>query len=117
MTLIQITRLKRNLSYLELSHKMTFLLPAVYGTGATPVAGLDAIVASYPDGFATEVVPVTGTVITFTETVSVPLTVTLAQAKTSLQNKYATIRAKLDGLTLDPLDRIAGLSWDGTTWT
>ena len=115
-TQIQITNVKRFASYIELSYKMRFTLPAIYGTGANPIEGLDRIVAAYPDNFGLEIIPTTGTVIIFRETASVPSNVTLAQIKTQLQNKYSNIRTKLDNLTLDSWDSVCGLSFDGATW-
>lgn len=118
MTTIEITGTKRYDSqlYAEITYKMRFTLPAIWGTGATPIAGLSSIVASYPDGFSTEIVPVTGTVVVYSATQSVPITVTLAQVKTGLINKYNSIRTQLDALTLKSWDQIAGLTYDGTNW-
>lgn len=117
MTQIQTISIKRNPSYLDFTYKMSFVLPAVYGNGATPIKGLSIILASYPDGFSSEIVSPDGTVLTFTETLGIPLTATLAQIKTQLIAKYSTIRNKLDSLTLTSYDTIAGLSYDGTNWT
>ena len=118
MTTIQITGTKRYdaQNYAEVSYKMTFTLPAIWGTGASPIAGLSIIVASFPDGFSTEVIAITGTVVTFSNTVSVPITVTLNQIKNGLITKYNSIRTQLDGLTLKTWDQVAGLTYDGTNW-
>lgn len=116
MTQIQILNEKRYPSYIEISYKMRFLLPAIYGTGTSPIAGIESIVRSFPDSFSLEVIPVTGTVIVYTQSISVDLSVTLGQGQTFLQNKYSSIRTQLDALTLTPYDNIAGLSWDGATW-
>ena len=115
MTEIQITSTKRYDSYAEVSYKMTFTLPAILGTGSNPIAGFDRILSSYPN-FSSEIIPVIGTVITVNETKSVELTVTLPQAETFLQNRYAEIRLQLDAFVLSPYDSLAGLSWDGITW-
>lgn len=118
MTQIQILNVKRNLAgYIEVSYKMTFTLPAIFGTGANPIEGLGKIAASYPDNFCIEIIPVVGTVIVYTNTASIDGSITLPAARTLLQNKYAAIRAQLDGLTLTPYDTISGQSWDGTSWT
>lgn len=117
MTQIQTIAVKRNPSYLDFTYKMSFVLPAIYGTGATPIKGLNVILASYPDGFSSEIIAPDGTVITFSETIGIPLNATLAQIKTQLIAKYGTIRNKLDSLTLTSYDTIAGLSYDGTNWT
>lgn len=116
MTQIQTIAVKRNPSYLDFTYKMWFILPIIYGTGSAPIKGLSIIISSYPEGFSSEVLVPDGTVITFSETVGIPLVITLAQIKTQLQNKYTQIRAKLDSLTLSPYDTISGLSFDGTTW-
>lgn len=116
MTQIQVISIKRNLTSYDFTYKMWFVLPAIYGTGAAPIKGLSSIVESYPDGFDTEVIPPDGTLITYMETVGLLLNVTLAQIKSQLQSKYATIRTKLDSLTLSPADSIIGLSYDGTNW-
>jgi len=116
MIQIETTGLKRNDSYIEISYKMRFVLPSIYGTAANPIKGLDIIISSYPDGFLTEDVAGVGIVIAYSKTESVNLSVTLAQIKTALQSRYATIRSKLDSLILSPYDTLAGLSWDGTNW-
>lgn len=112
-----INEVRQAAGYVEVTYKMWFALPIIYGTGAVPIKGLSTIIASYPDGFGSEIVAPDGTVITFTETrsLSIPLP-TLAQLKTQLQNRYTQIRNKLDSLTLTPYDTIAGLTWDGTAW-
>lgn len=118
MTQIQILNVKRNSTgYIEVSYKMTFTLPGIFGTGAIPIEGLSKIAASYPDNFGIEVIPVVGTVITYTNTLSIDGSITLGAGRTALQNRYAAIRAQLDGLTLSPYDTISGQSWDGATWT
>lgn len=116
MTQIQILNEKRNASYVEITYKMRFILPVIYGTGTSPIAGLDSIIKSFPDGFSLETIPVTGIVIVYTQTTSVDLSITLNQGQTFLQNKYSLIRSQLDALSLTPYDNIAGLSWDGSTW-
>lgn len=117
MTQIQTIATKRYPSYLDFTYKMWFVLPAIYGNGATPIKGLSIILASYPDGFGSEILAAPdNTVITFSETIGIPLTATLPQIKTQLQNKYTQIRTKLDSLTLTPYDTIAGLAFDGTNW-
>ena len=117
MIQIQTISVKRNPTYLDFTYKMWFVLPAIYGTGAAPIKGLSTILASYPDGFGSEIIAPDGTLITFSETFGIPLTVTLAQIKTQLQNRYTQIRTKLDSLILTPYDTIAGLSFDGTNWS
>lgn len=116
MTQIEIVALKRNDSYIELSYKMRFVLPSIYGTGALPISGLEIILSSFPDGFSSEDVIGTGKVVVFNKTESINLSVSLAQIKTALQNRYTAVRTKLDSLTLTTYDTIAGLSWDGTNW-
>lgn len=116
MTQIQTINAKRYSSYTDLTYKMYFVLPAIYGTGASPIKGLNIILSSYPDGFSSEIISPDGTVIIFSETVGVPITATLAQIKTQLISKYSSIRTKLDSLTLTAYDTIAGLSYDGTNW-
>ena len=116
MTQIQIINLKRYDSYAEVSYKMTFVLPAIYGTGATPIAGLSTIISSFPEGYSTEVIPVDGTVITYSKTSSINLAATLVQIQSALESFYNTIRTSLDAITLSPQDNIAGLSYNGTIW-
>jgi len=116
MTQIQITGTKRYPSYSEISYKMRFTLPAIYGTGTNPIAGLSQIAASFPDGFSIEIIPVTGTIITYSETRSIDLGTTINQIQTGLQNKYSQLRTQLDNLTLSPYDNIVGLSWNGSAW-
>lgn len=118
MTEIQILSVKRQIAgYIELTYKMSFTLPTIWGTGANPIAGLDKIVAAYPANYSIEVIPVTGTIVTATETQSVPSNATVATIKTQLQTRYGELRTALDALTLDNWDSVAGLSWDGSTWT
>lgn len=118
MTQIQILNINRALAgYIELRYKMTFTLPAIWGTGGSPIVGLEKIVAAYPQNFAVEVIPVTGTVVSAIETVSVLSNTTQATIRTQLQNRYTALRAILDALTLDAWDNAAGQSWDGATWT
>lgn len=119
MTQIQVIGLSRQQTgYIEITYKMWFVLPAIYGTGANPIKGLNSVLSSYTaDGYGIEIVPPDGTLITFTETRPLPVTIpTLAQLKTQLQTRYTQIRTKLDSLTLTPYDTIAGLSYDGTNW-
>lgn len=117
MTQIQILNINRQLAgYIELTYKMSFTLPAIWGTGGSPIVGLDKIVAAYPQKFGVEVIPVTGTIVTATETVSVPSNVLQATIRTQLQNRYTALRSTLDALTLDAWDSAAGQSWDGATW-
>ena len=118
MTQIQILNIKRNLTagYVEVTYKMSFTLPAIYGTGANPIYGLSSIIQSFPDGFSLEVIPVTGTVIVLNETKSVPSSVTLAQVQSQLQTRYTNVRAQLDALTLTPYDSAVGQSFDGSVW-
>lgn len=117
MTQIQIISINRQVAgYIELTYKMSFTLPAIWGTGANPIVGLDKIVAAYSSMYGVEVIPVTGTVVTLTQTQSVPNSVSQATIRTQLQNIYATNRALLDGLTLDAWDNAAGQSWDGAIW-
>lgn len=117
MTQIQIINFKRELTgYISATYKMSFTLPAIYGTGGSPIDGLSKIVASYAGNFGTEVIPVTGTVITLYENISPDSSFTLAQAKTFLQNRYTTVRGQLDSLSLSTYDNITGLSWDGSVW-
>lgn len=48
MTQIEIISVNRQLAgYIELTYKMRFTLPAVWGTGANPIVGLEKIVAAY----------------------------------------------------------------------
>lgn len=104
--------------YSELSYMMRFALPSIFGTTQAPLAGLQIIVSSFPDGYVLE-----------KDTTTIPASYyidysgsisssgeSLAQLKTRLQNKYTAIRNKLDGLTLTPVDNLVGLSWDGTIW-
>lgn len=118
MTQIQIISLKRSLTgYTEVTYKMSFTLPAIFGTGSNPIEGLSKIANSYSDtNFSIEVIPVTGTVITLYETKSPDNSFTLAQAKTFLQTRYAAVRAQLDGLSLSVLDSMSGLEFDGSIW-
>lgn len=118
MTQIQIFGLKRSLTgYAEVTYKMSFTLPAIFGTGANPIEGLSKIAASYSaNNFGIEVIPVTGTVITLFETVSPDTGFTLAQAKAFLQNRYTAVRAQLDALSLSVLDNLSGLDFDGSVW-
>lgn len=116
MIQIQTISIKRNLSYIDFTYKMRFILPAVYGTGAAPINGFDIILSSHPDNFSSEIISPEGTVITFHETLGVPLTVTINQIKNQLEAKYTQIRNKLDSLTLTPYDTIAGLTYNGTNW-
>lgn len=117
MTQIQILNINRALAgYIELTYKMSFTLPAIWGTGASPIVGLEKIVDAYPQNFAVEVIPVTGTIVSATETISVPSSVTQATIRTQLQNRYSALRTSLDNLTLDAWDNAAGQSWDGSTW-
>ena len=115
MTQIQVTSVRRYSTYAEVTYKMRFTLPAIYGTGTNPIQGLSAIVSSY-DGYGIEVIPVTGTVITYTKTQSVALSTTQTQIQTGLTDIYTSIRSQLDALTLSPFDTLAGLSYNGTTW-
>jgi len=117
MTQIQILNINRALTgYIEITYKMSFTLPAIWGTGANPIVGLEKIVAGYGSKYAVEVIPVTGTIVTITQSQSVPSTVLLSSIRTQLQNIYTQTRAILDGLTLDAWDNAAGQSWDGSTW-
>lgn len=118
MTQIQvINEVRQSAGYVEVTYKMWFILPAIFGTGASPIKGLSTILSSYPDGFLSEIVAPDGTLITFTETKPLPIpTPNLAQIKNNLQARYTQIRTKLDSLTLTPYDTIAGLSFDGTNW-
>lgn len=118
MTQIQIININRQTAgYIELTYKMSLSLPTIWGTGANPIAGLDKIVGSYAARFSLEVIPVTGTIVTVTESISVSANVSQAVIKTQLQNRYAELRSQLDGLTLDAWDNAVGQSWDGATWT
>lgn len=115
MTQIQVTSVRRYTTYAEVTYKMRFTLPAIYGTGTNPIQGLSAIVSSY-EGYGIEVIPVTGTVITYTKTQSVSLSTTQNQIQTGLTDIYIGIRSQLDALTLSPFDTLAGLSYNGTSW-
>lgn len=117
MTEIQITGVRRTaVGGVEISHKMWFLLPTIYGTGAAPITGLNTILGSYPDGFGSEIVGGI-TVITFLGVKALDNPASgLAAIKLILQAIYTAIRTKLDSLTLSPYDTLAGLSWDGTNW-
>lgn len=117
MTQIQIINITRQpAGYIELTYKMSLTLPSIWGTGANPIAGLDKIVGSYAARFSTEVIPVTGTIVTVVETISVPSDVIQATIRTQLQNRYNALRSQLDGLTLDAWDGAVGQSWDGSSW-
>lgn len=117
MTQIQIISIKRELTgYITATYKMSFTLPAIYGTGSNPIDGLSKIAASYSNGFGIEVIPVTGTVITLIESQPPDISTNLAQMKTFLQNRYTQVRATLDGLSLNAFDNITGLSFDGSVW-
>lgn len=117
MTQIQITSIKRELTgYVGATYKMSFTLPAVYGTGVNPIDGLSKIVASYAGNYGIEVIPVTGTVITLNETISPDTSFNLAQAKTFLQARYTAVRNLLDSLSLSTYDNMTGLSFDGSVW-
>lgn len=118
MIQIQVTNeVRQSTGYVEVTYKMWFVLPAIYGTGATPIKGLSVIIASYPDGFGSEIVAPDGTLITLVETRPLPVTTpTLNQIKNQLQQRYIAVRNKLDGLTLTTYDQIAGLTFDGTSW-
>jgi hypothetical protein len=118
MTQIQIVNIRRNASYSEITYQMGFLLPVIYGTGSSPIKGLGIIISSYPDGFSLGTDAVAGTIINYTETVSLnTANPTLAAIKTQLQNRYIAIRARLDALSLSNFDTLAGLSYDGTIWS
>lgn len=96
---------------------MRFILPTIYGTGANPINGLEIIVSSYPDGFGVEEDISNGKVITYSQVVSIDLDKTLNQIKNGLENQYTQVRNKLDALTLKPMDVLAGLSHNGTSWS
>lgn len=117
MTQIQVLNISRQLAgYIELTYKMSLTLPAIWGTGANPIVGLEKIVAAYPERFSVEVIPVTGTIVTTHETISILSTVSQPTIRTQLQNRYGQLRTKLDTLTLDAWDNAARESWDGSTW-
>lgn len=117
MTQIQILNIYRAAAgYIELTYKMSFTLPAIWGTGANPIVGLSKIVNAYPQNFVVETIPVTGTIVAAIETISVPANVSQATIRTQLQNRYTVLRTNLDSLTLDAWDNAAGQSWDGATW-
>lgn len=117
MTQIQVTAIKRyGTGGVEVSYKMWFLLPSIWGTVVSPIAGLSTIINSYPDNFGTEVVGGI-TVITYTGVKGLDNPAAgLAAIKLILQAIYTFIRNRLDSLTLTPYDQLAGLTWDGTNW-
>lgn len=116
MTQIQIINLRKYDVYTEISYKLTFVLPAIYGSGANPIAGLSAIVSSLGDGYSLEVIPVDGTVITYSKISSISSAATQGQIQTSLVSLYTTIRTALDALILSPYDTLAGLIYNGSSW-
>lgn len=116
MKQIEIQSIRRQDSYIEISVKMTFTLPTIFGTGTDPIDGVNAIVSSYPDGFYTELLVPEGTVIGYSQLISLDLDVTVNQIKNKLESRYSNIRSKLDSLVLKPLDLLVGLSYDGTNW-
>lgn len=115
MTQIQFIALNRQgAGYVEITYKMSFTLPAIWGTGANPISGLNTIVSSFQGLFAVEVIPVTGTIVTVIETKSVPLDVTLPTIRTQMQNRYTELRNLLDAQVLSVWDSAAGfISVDG----
>ena len=118
MTQIEILSFNKYDSYTEVSYKMRFTLPAIYGTSSNPIKGLNAILNSFPGGgYSTEVTPADGTVITYSKTSPIPLGATVLQIESSLQALYTSIRNALDLATLSPHDTIAGLGFDGATWS
>ena len=85
MTQIQILNIKRQATgYIELAYKLSFTLPTIWGTVASPIVGLEKIVAAYVGNYAVEVIPVTGTIVSVTETISVPSGVSQATIRTQL---------------------------------
>lgn len=118
MTQIQVINIKRQITgYIEVSYKMTFTLPAIFGTGLNPIEGLSKIVQSYSDRYSIEVIPVIGIVMVVNETKSPDINLSVPQIKTFLQGRYSALRTEIDGLTLTNFDSLAGLSYDGSAWT
>lgn len=115
MTQIQITSVRRYPSYAEAAYKMRFTLPSQFGTGANPIDGLSAIVASYP-GYGLETIPATGTVITYSDQQAIPVGTTLSQIKTFLQTQYTAIQSQITSFALSSYDSLSGLKYNGTTW-
>lgn len=116
MKQIEIVSLKKYDSYSEISYKMRFELPVVFGTKDIPIKGLSAIIQSINGGYNIEEGGVEGSVITYTNLISLDLSTTLPQIKSKLINQYGSIRSKLDNLSIKPIDTISGLSYDGTNW-
>lgn len=113
MTQIQITSIKRYTTYAEVTYKMRFTLPAVLGTGANPIQGVNSIVSTYA-GYNTEIIPVTGTVITYTGTESIALTLTINQIQSGLLSRYSEKQAEINAFVLAPYDNLIGLAYNGS---
>ncbi len=116
MTQIQILEFERKSTHVDVVYKMIFTLPAALGTGTSPIAGLDAILASYPDSYRSEVIPVEGTVIVKTERATAGYDMQLNQMQSYLQSRYTTEVARINSISLNAYDNIAGLSWNGSVW-
>lgn len=120
MTQIEIINLRRTPNgYNEVTYKMRFTLPTVFGTGTSPIDGLEKIVSSYSDittSYNIESIPVIGSVIVATETKSVDGTFSVAAIKSYLENRYSALRTSLDSVALSSYDTMAGLVWNGSVW-
>lgn len=119
MTQIQITGLKRYTAnnYNDVYYKMSFTLPATFGSGANPIPNLSAIVASYNAGFSVEIIPVTGTVLTYNGIYQPsPVNATIGQIQTALQGIYTNFQTLINSFVLSPFDSLAGQAFDGATW-
>ncbi len=115
MKQIEITSIKRfeDNGYAQLSYRMLFSLPVVLIKGQVPIAGIEAILSSYPEGYSVEGESL---MIVFTGNLSITKDSNIDKIKDTLINQYTEKREKLDALTIQPYDTIAGLSWDGKTW-
>jgi len=96
---------------------MRFPIPAIWGTAATPIAGLQKIVESYGVGYSLEVLPSPDfTVVTFRGNYNVLLTETLANYKVILAILWNARLTTINSYTLLAGDQMAGLAWTGTAW-
>lgn len=117
MIQIKINEIVKGDSTSNISFTMNFTLPSVFGTGTSPIKGLDTIIKSFPDGFALDNISGIGTIITNTQVVTVDSNATANQIRTTLVNRYNSIRNKLDTITLKGIDALAGNTYDGTSWS
>lgn len=122
MDYIVVDSVKKFPSYVEIVSTMRFDFPAVFIKSGKPIVALKTILDSFQEGYGLEYnkeTPPVAVCIIKSERQSVKTDVKdiLIAIENELIARHTELKNKLDNIELTAFDTIAGLTWDGTTWS